>query len=62
MNIAIAINIILPLIIPRYANTSANKWVSSATIYLSDNTTFTTLADDTNYILRYVGGKLRVSN
>jgi hypothetical protein len=43
-------------------NTSANKWVSSATIYLSDNTTFTTLADDTNYILRYVGGKLRVSN
>lgn len=43
-------------------NTSANKWVSSATIYLSDNTTFTTLSDDTNYILRYVGGKLRVSN
>lgn len=43
-------------------NTSANKWVSSETIYLSDNTTFTTLADDTNYILRYVGGKLRVSN
>jgi len=43
-------------------NTSANKWVSSATIYLSDSTTFTTLADDTNYILRYVGGKLRVSN
>lgn len=44
-------------------NTNLTKhWISSQVIYLSDGTTITELTNQTNYVIRYVGGKLRISN